>query len=101
MDIALGSDRGQTLEEMVALAVKTGRQILARQTLRAENIEKSRIKRASVTILPSLGEMDKFIKYDAHQERKIARTLAQLEILQRSSFGEDLPPPIQVAISEE
>jgi hypothetical protein len=86
---------------MVALAVKTGREILARQALRVENIEKSRIERASVTLLPSLGEMDKFTKYDAHQERKIARTLGQLEILQRSRSGEDLPPPIRVAISEE
>jgi hypothetical protein len=99
--LRLGSGRGQTLEEMVALAVKTGRDILACQALRAENIEKSRIERARVTLLPSLGEMDRFIKYDAHLERKIARTLAQLEILQRSRSGEDLPPPIRVAISEE
>jgi hypothetical protein len=97
----LGSDRGQTFEELVALAVKTGREILARQALRVENIEKSRIKRASVTLLPTQGEMDKFIKYDAHQERKIRQTLAQLEILQRNRSGEDLLPPLRVTISED
>jgi hypothetical protein len=57
--------------------------------------------RASVTVLPPPIEMEKFIKYDGHYERKIARTLGQLEILQRSRSREDLPPPIRVAISEE
>jgi hypothetical protein len=91
----------RTFAQGVETAVRTGRGILAAQKLRAENVGKYRALRAKLTVLPPPVEMDKFVKYDAHQERKIARTLGQLEILQRSRSGQDIPPPIRVAVSEE
>ena len=91
----------RTFDQAVETSVRTGRDILAAQKLRAENIEKIRALRAKLTVLPPPVEMEKYIKYDAHQERKIARTLGQLETLQRLRSGQDLLPPIRVAISEE
>lgn len=46
--------------------------------------------------VPDGNALDRLLRFDAHVDRKIDRTLEQLERLQRRRLGESLPPRLEV-----
>ena len=46
--------------------------------------------------LPSASATDKLLRYEAHVDRQLSRTMDQLERLQRRRKGENVPPPLTV-----
>jgi hypothetical protein len=46
--------------------------------------------------LPSASATDKLLRYEAHVDRQLSRTMDQLERLQRRRKGENVPPPLNI-----
>jgi DNA polymerase II large subunit len=46
--------------------------------------------------LPSASATDKLLRYEAHVDRRLSRTMDQLERLQRQRKGENVPPPLNI-----
>jgi hypothetical protein len=51
-------------------------------------------------VVPNLDAQDKLIRYAAHYERQFAKTLSQLETLQRLRAGEDVAPPLRIHVDD-
>ncbi|HMO65109.1 MAG TPA: hypothetical protein PKE47_07795 [Verrucomicrobiota bacterium] len=56
--------------------------------------------RQAASLLPDAEAMDKLHRYETKHERQMYRAMAQLERLQRRRLGENVPPPVSVAITE-
>jgi hypothetical protein len=46
--------------------------------------------------LPSASATEKLLRYEAHVDRQLSRTMDQLERLQRRRKGENVPPPLNI-----
>jgi hypothetical protein len=50
--------------------------------------------------LPPVDATDKLLRYEAHLDRQLYRTMDQLERLQRQRTGENVPPPLNINLGK-
>src|SRR6202795_537959 len=55
----------------------------------------------TAALIPSQGDLDRVIRYEAHLSREFDRTISQLERLQKIRLGQPTPPTLRVDISRE
>ena len=64
---------------------------------------KAELKHSRAPLINALldsHDVDKIIRYESSIERQLYRALNQLERLQRQRAGDNVPPPINVEVSE-
>jgi len=67
---------------------------------RQEREEKEEAARQAADILPGAAVLDKIMRYEITLERQLYRAMDQLERLQRRRDGEEVPPPLNVELSQ-
>ena len=63
--------------------------------------ERTRDRLRREAILPSTLVEDRIQRTQAHLDRRFAKTLDQLELIQRATSGDELPPPVRIVITDE
>jgi hypothetical protein len=59
------------------------------------------IGRHRMTTLPDLKRLEILIRYEAQIDRSFARTLEQLELIQRLRSGQNVPAPVRIQVSND
>jgi hypothetical protein len=93
----------ETLDGIPAYLDSRERQAAAEQA-KAERAAAARerrrryLERAAILASPEMD--DRFRRAEAHLDRRFAKLLSQLELLQRMRSGQDVPPPMRIEIHD-
>ena len=88
-----------TFVEVAAEALCGATDFLVEEEQRKEAVEKARIWQERDAVLPQPQHQETLIRYEAHLNRSFARTLDQLELLQRIRSGELPPAPVRLKVA--
>ena len=64
-----------------------------------EREDKEEEARRAAAVLPTEAVLEKVLRYETALDRKLYRSMNQLERLQRRRLGEQVPPPLTVELS--
>lgn len=97
---SVATDLNMTYAELIGLVLDRARGLIDEDSHRRAEEDKRRRKLGAGAILPRPEVQEKYIRYESHYERMYAKSMDQLEILQRLRVGQDVSPPLRIHMTD-